>query len=95
MEIWTKLKAYVAPDVLVQELEGEAVLLNVKNGQYYGLDTVGTRMWTVLTSSGSLQESCGTLLAEYDVDENRLKSDVGRLVENLVEHGLLEIRDKQ
>ena len=43
MEISTRVKAYVAPDVLVQELEGEAVLLNVKNGQYYGLDAVGTQ----------------------------------------------------
>ena len=94
MEISTKLKAFVAQDVLIQELDGEAVLLNVKNGQYYGLDAVGTRMWTVLTSSDSLQDSCCALLAEYDVDENRLKSDVGRLVENLIEHGLLEIRDK-
>jgi len=94
MELLTTLKAVAAPDVLIQELDGESVLLNVRNGRYYGLDNIGTRMWTVLTTSDSLKDTCGTLLAEYDVDGDRLESDVSRLVEDLVEHGLLEIHDK-
>jgi hypothetical protein len=34
-----------SPEVLVQELEGEAVLLNLASERYFGLDDVGTRIW--------------------------------------------------
>jgi hypothetical protein len=78
-------------DVLIQELQGESVLLNVQTGRYFGLDEVGTRMWAVLTASGSLRAAFETLLAEYDVDEQQLQQDLRTLVEKLVEHGLLEL----
>ncbi len=35
------------PDhVLVREIEGELIRLNLNNACYYGLDEVGTHMWT-------------------------------------------------
>jgi hypothetical protein len=91
MEITLGMKATVPPDVLVQELQGESVLLNLKSGRYFGLDEVGTRMWAALTAAESLQAACDALLAEYDVDAERLRDDLRALVEKLVEHGLLEV----
>ena len=40
-----------APDVLLQDLEGEAVLLNLRNGQYYGMDENSYHMYKPLTSA--------------------------------------------
>jgi len=93
MESLGTVRAVSLPDVLAQELQGESVLLNVRNGRYYGLDEVGTRMWTVMTSSKSLREACDKLLAEYDIDPDRLENDVTKLAEDLVEHGLVEIQN--
>jgi len=92
MEITLTMRAVVPTDVLVQELQGESVLLNVKSGRYFGLDEVGTRMWNVLTTAASLQAASETLLAEYDVDAERLQRDLHSLVEKLVEHGLMKVQ---
>jgi len=92
MEITLTMRAIVPADVLVQELQGESVLLNVKSGRYFGLDEVGTRMWAVLTTAESLQAAGETLLAEYDVDAERMQRDLQNLVEKLVEHGLVEVQ---
>ena len=92
MEISFAMRTLVPADVLVQELQGESVLLNVRTGRYFGLDEVGTRMWAVLTTAESLQAACETLVAEYEVDRERLERDVRVLVEKLVEHGLVEVR---
>jgi len=92
MEISFAMKAQVPADVLVQELQGESVLLNVQSGRYFGLDEVGTRMWAALTAAESLQAARDALLAEYDVDAERLEQDLRGLVERLVEHGLVEVR---
>jgi hypothetical protein len=92
MEISLGMKALVPADVLTQELQGESVLLNVHSGRYFGLDDVGTRMWSVLTTAESLKAARDALLAEYNVDAERLEHDLRTLVEKLVEHGLIEVR---
>jgi Coenzyme PQQ synthesis protein D (PqqD) len=79
----------VPAHVLVQEIGGEAVLLNLENERYFGLDETGTRMWTALTTANSIQSAYDTLLAEYEVDAERLRTDVQELVAKLIENGLV------
>jgi len=38
----------IPDDVLFRELDGEAVLLNLKTGIYFGLNPVATRMWQLI-----------------------------------------------
>jgi hypothetical protein len=84
-------KIIIPPDVLFHELEGEAVLLNVENGKYYGLDEVGTRVWRLLTEGNSLPAVVRILVQEYDVDSDRLAADLQALVAELAGQGLLKI----
>ena len=84
-------RIFVTSDVLFREVSGESVMLNVKDASYLGLDDVGTRIWTALTSSDSIQAAYEVLLAEYDVDADRLRQDLTDLVEKLLAHGLVEV----
>ena len=86
-------RASAPRDVLMREVEGEAVLLNLDNGRYYGLDPVGTRMWAVLTSTASVEAACSQLEGEYDVTPDVLRKDVAGFVTRLTEQGLLELCD--
>lgn len=87
------MRACIPPDVLLQEIRGESVLLNLSSGRYFGLNAVGTRMWQVCTSAASLQDALNQLVAEYEVDPKRLEQELQELVDQLVEHGLLAIRE--
>lgn len=83
---------FTVPDhVLVRELGGESVLLNLDSETYFGLDETGTRFWQALTSYPSLEEACRALVAEYEVDARRLERDLADLAERLVERGLLAL----
>ena len=82
----------VSDDTLFQELSGETVLLELSRGVYYGLDEVGTRIWNLLAEGRSLEETVDVLVKEYDVDRARGAADVLRLVGELEERRLLEIR---
>ena len=77
---------------IVSRLEGESVILNLKTESYFGLDDVGTRMWSVVTASNSIQAGYDRLTEEYSVDPERLREDLATLLEQLVEQGLLQIR---
>ena len=84
----------IVPDtVLFRDLEGESVLLNLKTESYLGLDTVGTRMWTVFTAQPSIQAAYEVLLSEYAVAPDVLRKDVEHLLEQMIEHGLIELID--
>lgn len=83
----------LADDVLVSNLEGESVLLNLKSERYYGLDQVGTRFLTLLSSSQSIEHAFDALLGEYDVEAETLRNDLTTLLLDLREQGLVEISD--
>jgi len=80
-----------AAGVLVRELEGEAVLLNLDTESYYGLDEIGARMWSVVNASDSVEAAYQILVAEYEVDSRRLRDDLQTLVEEWIEHDLAHI----
>ena len=78
-------------DVLVQEVGGEAVLLDLASERYFGLDPVGTRIWTLLADDDQLQVVCDTLCAEYDAEPARIRDDLLALVTQLAEAGLVKL----
>jgi hypothetical protein len=82
-------RVHILDDVLFQELQGEAVLLNLKTGVYLGLNPVGTRIWQLLQEDGSLARVRDTLLREYDVAPEQLTSDLLTLVGQMEQQGLL------
>ena len=83
----------LSDDVLISDLEGESVILNLKSERYYGLDKVGTRFLTLLSNSESIEQAFETLLAEYDVEAEVLRGDLTELLTDLREQGLVEICD--
>jgi hypothetical protein len=86
-----KTRVRAAPDTLVEELAGEAVLLNLASERYFGLDEVGTRMWQALTTADSVEAAHAALLAEYDVDADVLRDDLLQLIQQLADHGLVAL----
>lgn len=84
----------IPDDVLISKLQEESVILNLDSERYYGLDDVGTRILSVLTTSDSIEAAYQTLLKEYDVDGEALRQDLLALVEELVNQGLVRISDE-
>lgn len=80
----------VSDDVVFRELEGEAVLLNLASGMYFGLDAIGTRVWQLLGEHQTLQAVFDHMLQEFEVDDPTLRSDLVALVDRLMEHGLVQ-----
>jgi len=76
-------------DVLFQDLEGEAVLLNLKTGVYFGLDRVGTRVWQLIETPTPIAQIVESLTAEFDVTDERCTADVLALAASMAQHGLV------
>ncbi|WP_129673311.1 PqqD family protein [Candidatus Chloroploca sp. Khr17] len=79
----------IADEVLFQTVADEAVLLNIADNHYYGLDDVATRMWQLLMEHGDGEAVIRAMLAEYDVEEATLRQDFAALVAEMEQRGLI------
>jgi Coenzyme PQQ synthesis protein D (PqqD) len=84
-------RVIASESVLVRELSGEAVLLNLDSEMYFGLDEIGFRMWTVLTTADSIDAAYKQLLSEYEVQPEELLESLDALIGQCMEQGLLEL----
>jgi hypothetical protein len=80
-----------SPDVVSREVGGELVLLDLESATYFGLNGVGSRMWTLLGELGQLRGVCDTIEREYAVPRARLEQDLLGLVRRLRDKGLLDV----
>lgn len=83
----------ISEEVLFQEIEGEGVLLNLANEQYFGLNEIGTRIWFLLTENGETASVLNRLESEYEVDARTLKNDLSNLIRELGEQGLVIVEN--
>jgi hypothetical protein len=90
-EISLTSRVKLSDDVLFQELQGDAVLLDLKTGVYFGLDRVGTRMWQLMGEKDSLAAVASAVCDEFDVTEDRCASDLVGLAQRLEEQGLISL----
>lgn len=88
-------KVSMPAHVLMQEMpDGDSVFINLETEQYFGLNEVGTRMWKTLIASDTVADAYDALLAEYDVEPERLREDLEGLLASLVDQGLLQGEDR-
>ena len=79
-------------DAVVRDVEGEAVVLDMKAGRYFGLNGVGARIWRLLEADGRLRTVFAALCEEYDAAPDDIERDLLALVGRLVEARLGELR---
>ena len=90
MKITPESKIIKNENTLVQELDCEAVLLNLDNNQYYRLDENSLRMFKVMIISKDLNEAQKILSAEFDVPNEKLRHDLIEFAEDLEKSGLVQ-----
>lgn len=73
------------------DLAGETAIVNLKSGVYYGLDPMGTHVWKLLAEPMTFRGLCDSLGHDYDVDGRRLESDMRAFLNELADHGLIDI----
>ena len=89
----SNLTVVASEDQISRDLDGEAVILNMKSGVYCGLNEVGARIWQLIQEPMSVTYIHDTLLQEYNVESDLCKKDLLALLQKLADHGLIEIKN--
>jgi hypothetical protein len=86
-------RVVVTGNHLACNLAGEAVILNLENGVYYGVNPDGTRVWNLVQEPRTFADLREALLDEFDVETSSLEENLRTLLEQLFEHGLITITE--
>ena len=81
----------VADDLLASAFGAELVILNLKDGVYYGLEDVGARIWSLLQRPMTVGAIRDAIVAEFDVEPERCGRDLRSLLQDLASRGLIRV----
>ena len=73
------------------ELNGEAVILSLKNGKYYGLNPVASRIWELIQTPLSTDEIQNSILLEYDVESEMCEREVSTFLNQMAAEELIVV----
>ncbi|NWF35530.1 lasso peptide biosynthesis PqqD family chaperone [Mariprofundus sp. KV] len=79
------------PEIVHSDMDGETVMMSVNEGNYYGLNGVGSQIWDLLEQEMSVDAICTELLSRFDVEEEQCRSEVLAFLDEMVSSKVIEI----
>ncbi len=80
-----------APDVVLQVIDREALLLNLEDEVVFALNETGSRIAQLLVDGTTVEEAVDALSIDYEAARADLREDVTDLVNALVARGLVVV----
>ena len=80
------------PDVIHEVIDGEAVLVNLKNGKYYSTDKVGASVWTLIEQGLSVGQIIDDIQMRYNGNKDTITQSILQLITQLQTETLIVTR---
>lgn len=77
-------------DIIFSDMDGETVMMSIDNGEYYGINPIGSRIWNALETPHTPSEIIDMLLPHFDVTREQCLKDVIPFLERMVEKGIIK-----
>lgn len=71
-------------DFLCTEVDGETVIMNIKTGNYFGLNDISTDIWKYMDKPIAFKDLISKIMSEYKVDKKTCENDTTALLFQLV-----------
>lgn len=75
--------------LFISEKNNEIVIMNMKNGRFFGLQDVSYDVWKLLDNCIEIDEIVEGIVQNYDVDRDVAKQDISNVIDKMVEYGLV------
>jgi hypothetical protein len=76
-------------------LDTEALVVDVKNGLLYPLNSVGARIWELCDGARSVDEIVGVVAGEFEAPEATIRADAMEFIERLADAKLVSIERRR
>jgi coenzyme PQQ synthesis protein D (PqqD) len=76
-------------------LDTEALVVDVKSGLLYPLNSVGARIWELCDGARSVEEIVGVVAGEFAAPEPTIRADTVEFIERLADAKLVSIERRR
>ncbi len=76
-------------NVIDGEIDNHQVIMHINNGNYFGLNPVGKRIWTLIEQPKTLEEIISNLLSEYNISQEQCKTEVQSFLDKCVKFDIV------
>lgn len=77
--------------LMTAPVHDETVMMDIENGQYYGLDDIGSEIWRRLESPCRFGDLVDGLVVNYDSDRAVIAADVRKLLAVMADHNVVTL----
>jgi hypothetical protein len=88
-EIYTQTTIQREQGMIQAVIDGETIMMNVENGDYYGLDSIASRIWELIETPQTVGALKKQLLEEYAVDDAQCENDVIHFLAEMAEEKII------
>lgn len=81
----------IPPDIIVQEIEDELVLLNLTNERYHALNATGRRFLQLAQASESFEVAVDQIIGEFSISRELAAGDLTRMLSELEDRSLVSV----
>jgi len=80
---------------IVASVHNEVVMLSARAESYFGLDGVGSEIWTMIEEPRRVSDICAQLISRYEVEPQTCEDDLLKFLNELLDYGLIRLVDQE
>lgn len=77
-------------DLISNEIDGEIVMMSIEKGNYYGMNNIGSRIWSLIEQPVRVSDIISSLTLEYDVSYETCAKEVLSFLRSLQNENIIE-----
>ena len=89
--ITKELQIVRGKELVASEMDNEIVMMSVETGAYYGLNEVGTKIWSLISEPVTIESICSQLQTEFDVTAKDCEKEVLKFIDGMIKEKMIEI----
>lgn len=78
-----------SPSAVFRQVNDQIIALHLESGEYFTMNEVASRMYTVLTTTDSFDETVAAVVEEYEAAPEQVERDLAELIAHLAATDLL------
>ena len=76
-------------DILASDIDGEKVMMSIKQGEYYGMGKTGSFIWDNIEKPIKICDLIGLIIEKFNVEKEQCYNDISPFLTDLVEKELI------
>jgi hypothetical protein len=79
-------------ETIISDMDGDTVMMSIKNNKYYNLGSVGGIIWNKLLEPITIENLINDLTSEFEIEKENCEKQVLSFLESLYEENLIELK---